>query len=404
MNQQSPTDPREVIPLQASSTRVPSRDPAVPEAIPAEDRAAGLGAEGQREDLRGEMRGDDVRGPALPSPPSGGAAAEASPSKGLGRAAKVGGVVLLFHALVAAWALWPSRAPEERLASAARERDRSEREAVLEGFGVDEGASVEQLVRAAELLIEVDGFTTLRTIARELQRLAPKDLRGHLWEARAELALHMFPEAHAALERASRVAPDDVRPILLRAELYELSGDLDGAAQALSEAWELGGLAPELGLRYGVLLSHAGRLEEAAAILSRLEDPSILASTRTELGLVLYRQGRLDGARALLELAVEGEPESASAHHALGTVCFALGESQRAEAAWRRADALEPSEPRHLAALCELLGRDPARARDATTLANLFKRRFPVDVSRIGGACLTPRALRQPARPPGSPP
>jgi len=336
------------------------------------------------EDLQGGL----LAGRAGGAPTSGGA-----PTRRRSRAAWVGGAVLLFHAAVAAWALWPARAPDEQLAAAARERFRSEREARLRGLGASEAASAEQLARAAELLLEVDGFTTLRTVARDFQRVAPTDLRGLLWEARAELELQMIPEALAALDRASRLAPGDARPLLLRAELHERAGELDLAVQALQEA-QVVAERPELGLRLGGLLRRAGRLEEAAQVLSVLDDRALAGRTRSELGLVRYQQGRLDEARALLTQALALDPDDPGSHHALGAVLHALGEPRAAESSWRRAAALEPDEPRHLAALCELLGRDATRGREAGTLAHQFKRRFPTEVARIGGACLTPHPVR----------
>ena len=73
---------------------------------------------------------------------------------------------------------------------------------------------------------------------------------------------------------------------------------------------------------------------------------------------------------------------------------YRLADLEGAEQAYREADTLEPGDPRHLAALCEMLGRTPTRSAKATEIANALKRRFPDQVARIGGACLTPPSAR----------
>jgi tetratricopeptide (TPR) repeat protein len=122
----------------------------------------------------------------------------------------------------------------------------------------------------------------------------------------------MRPEAAAELRAALRVAPGEARCSGFLARLYALEGiNLDEAA-------------------------------ELAAVARRAR-PREAEHIETE-GWVRYRQGRVEEARELLELAAlrSGRAET---YERLGDACFALGLWRRARGAWRRALELEPDRP-----------------------------------------------------------
>lgn len=305
-------------------------------------------------------------------------------------AIRVSAVVLALHAVVAVWALWPGREADERIAEAGWTRARDEREGLLGDLGKLPSTTPDELARAAALLLEVDGFVALQTLARDAAAKAPKDVRFPLWEAEAAHALHMHSQAISALERARRIAPDDVRIPLLLASVQLKALRPEAALEALSEAWSLAPEEPGVGLRYGQLLSSQGRLEEAASVLDSITVPGDLPEARAELAFLRYRDGRDAEALALLEWTVAQSPGLSNAHHLLGTVRYRLGDLAGAAQAWKEADRLDPSDPRHLAALCELTGHPPHSAREARAMANLFLRRFPTRAPDIGGACFAP--------------
>ena len=302
----------------------------------------------------------------------------------------VSAVVLVLHALVAIWALWPGRESDERIAEAGWTRAREEREGLLGDLGKLPTSTPEQLAEAARLLLEVDGFVALQTLAHDAAAKAPRDVRFPLWEAEAAHALRMHTQAVKALTRAREIAPDDVRVPMLLASVHFQAQRHDAALEALAEAWSLAPDSPGVALRYGRVLSSQGRLQEAAAVLDTITVAADLPAARAELAFLRYREGRDAEALALLEWTVLQSPGLAQAHHLLGTVRYRMGDPAGAAQAWKEADRLDPSDPRHLAALCELTGKPPHSGREARAMANLFRRRFPDRAPHIGGACFTP--------------
>ncbi|MBK9168051.1 MAG: tetratricopeptide repeat protein [Bryobacterales bacterium] len=86
-----------------------------------------------------------------------------------------------------------------------------------------------------------------------------------------------------------------------------------------------------------------GRLTEAEATLNKaLAEDSENAAAITYLGLLRYRQERLDDAVDLLSRGARLSPDSALTQNYLGIALSAKGQRSPAEAALRRAVSLQP--------------------------------------------------------------
>jgi hypothetical protein len=125
-------------------------------------------------------------------------------------------------------------------------------------------------------------------------------------------------------------------------------------------------------------LAQAGRLEEAVELLRPVIDrATICLPTHGLLAILLCRLGRMAEAEAVVTHAVSLAGGVADAYDALANVSMVLGRHDRANALYKKATEIAPSEPRHwynLACSERSLGRlieaeaacDQAIALDAT--------------------------------------
>jgi serine/threonine protein kinase/tetratricopeptide (TPR) repeat protein len=276
--------------------------------------------------------------------------------KSLRTALVVGGVLLAVGGTTA-FLLRPSTPPAERLATAVATATREARESALKGLGQDTRATTEELTRAGALLLEVRAHEAALELAEAFVQRFPRDVEAHLLAARAATELRMGKRAERAIDEASTLAPADVRPLLARAELRERQGDMPGALAALAKAYEKRPRDERVAPRYGRLLSHSGRLEEAAEVLGAWTRDHSDAESLAELAFVRYRQERVEDAAALLKRALRKSPKLAVAHYYLGAILFRQGDTPGAERAYREADQLAPEDPRALVARCQLYAR-----------------------------------------------
>ncbi|XXF77040.1 protein kinase [Myxococcaceae bacterium GXIMD 01537] len=297
----------------------------------------------------------------------------------LGVALLLGGGALL--------ALRPKPPPAERIAVAQAAEAPAAKVSALAGLGEDPRATGPELGQASALLAAAGAYPEALTLAEAYVRRVPSDVEAHLLAARAATGARMGKRAEKALEEATRLAPDDVRPPLALAELREKQGDLAGAIGALAKAYEKRPQSTEVTPRYGRLLSHAGRLEEAEDVLvkwTRRNDDD--AQAHAELGYVRFRQQRVDEAVGLLRKALRKDPKLAVAHLYLGAVLFRKGETGGAERAYREADRLAPEDPRALAARCQLhaTAGDMAAVEEAK---RTLRERFPERAEALAAEC-----------------
>ncbi len=219
---------------------------------------------------------------------------------------------------------------------------RRELQTLLAGSG-DDGEKVDALVAIAHL-DRVQGESS--RAARRMQGALASGIRsGRLYGMMAGSFedLGRFEQAARAYRMAQQLSPRDTGYRLSLARLFERRGRRAQAAGELRAALRISPAEPSCAsyLAYlyaleGINLKEAGRL---AAIAMRTEPRN--GTHMAVQGWVLYRQGRVDDARKILERAALLAPRSATFEH-LGDACFALGLWRRAKYAWGRALKMEP--------------------------------------------------------------
>jgi serine/threonine protein kinase/Flp pilus assembly protein TadD len=328
-------------------------------------------------------------GPALPPEPATLPAGSAfpGPKPPVLRYILIAVALLAVGGGVAFLLLRPSAPPADRITAAAALSAREERESALKGLEQDPRATAKELAQAGALLVEVGAYEAALALADGFTRRFPKELEAHLLTARAATELRMGKRAERAIEDATALAPNDLRPLIALAQLRELQGDVAGALAALSKVYEKRPRDKQIAPRYGRLLSLAGRLDEAAEVLGAWtrahgEDAEALA----ELAFVRYRQERVDEAAAVIKRALKTAPKLAVAHYYLGAILFRQGDTAGAERAYREADQLAPSDPRALTARCQLHARTGNEAAVAQVKQELASR-FPDRADALAASC-----------------
>ncbi len=282
----------------------------------------------------------------------------------------------------------PRNTPEQELALAKVIPDEAQRVQVLKKLKENPKATGEHLREAAELVKEgapLDAYE----LAKEAERRAPGEVETQLLLARVCHGQRMNRCEEESLRRAAELAPGDPRAALLRADFAERDGDVAGALKAVEEAY---GKAPGeagVGVRYGRMLSEAGRGEEAIQVLRKLEGVLGRARVWVEEGLVRAAQGRMEEAKELFAKAVKEEPGLVMGHYHLGMAAYRVGDVEEAEEALREADRLNMSDLRPLSALCEIQ-RQTGRLDDMRATRMDLERRFPERMDAVRSACRTP--------------
>jgi serine/threonine protein kinase/tetratricopeptide (TPR) repeat protein len=305
---------------------------------------------------------------------------------------RVAGIALIAVLLLAAgggatWLLMrPGALPAERITAAEATTVASERRSALKGLEQDERATAQELTRAGALLLEVAEHQAALDLADAFTQRFPRELEAHLLAARAATELRLGKRAERAIEEASTLAPEDVRPQLALADLRERQADVSGALAALAKAYERRPRDARIAPRYGRLLSHSGKLDEAAEVLGAWTRDHNDAEALAELAFVRYRQERVDDAASLLKRALRKAPKLAVAHYYLGAVLFRQGDSAGAERAYREAEQLAPEDPRALTARCQMHARQGNENAVATAKRELASR-FPDQAQTLAAAC-----------------
>ncbi|MDC0712302.1 tetratricopeptide repeat protein [Stigmatella sp. ncwal1] len=302
------------------------------------------------------------------------------------RALAVVGVAFLIHLIPL---FLPRNMPEQELAIARAMPSAQQRVAVLVPLKDNTKATGAELREAAELLLE-GAPAEARGLVDEADRREPGTIETQLLRARICQVERMDRCVQETLERAARMAPDDARPDLLRAEMSERSGDLPAALEAIARARSKQPQDTAVSLQYARLLSVTARHDEAEAVLRELESRLSPRDLFLQMGILRTRAGRAREARAFFARAVGEEPQSSLAHYHLGMAHFQLGDIDSAEEELRTADRLDVSNPDPLAALCALQVQ-AARLEAARITKMDLERRFQDRAELIRSACRTDR-------------
>jgi Tfp pilus assembly protein PilF len=282
----------------------------------------------------------------------------------------------------------PRNMPEQELAIARAATSAEERVRFLMPLREHPKATPAELREAAELLL--DGAPSeARELAKEAERRDPRAVETQLLLARICDVERMDRCVSTSLERAAQVAPGDTRPDLLRADMQEKDGDMQGAAESVRRAYGKAPGDPVIGLRYVRLLSAAKRGDEARSVLDGLQGRLPRARLLVEQGRVWTREGRDAEAAKLFRKAVEEDPKLSIGYFELGLAWFRLGKTEAAEEALRQADRLELDDPKALAALCAMQLKD-GRINDARLTRMDLERRFSGNAELVRRSCSIP--------------
>ena len=280
----------------------------------------------------------------------------------------------------------PERSVADRLQLAEKASTPAQRIRELTALAEDPSATETELRRAGELALQSPDLEGALAVTQAFARRFPRSIEAALQEARACVGLRLGKKADAAIDRAINLGPDDPRPDLLRADLRRLQGDASGMLEALTSASRKAPNDREIAVRRGELLSQAGRLDEASTVLNAVLKHRFHAGAAAELGFVKMRQNQPAEAMRLLRASLARSPNLSKAHYYFGAVLTQQGDAAAAEAEYRTADRLAPSDPRPLGALCALLAQNK-RGPEAETLKKELADRFPEQAPRYIAEC-----------------
>jgi tetratricopeptide (TPR) repeat protein len=152
---------------------------------------------------------------------------------------------------------------------------------------------------------------------------------------RAEVA-----RLEAAIAAATPSAPE---PYIALGDARRSAGDAKGAVQAYRQALDRGTRDGRVYVAAGELLIQTGQASEAMSLLeSALRDGSRDVAIRNTLAVLYSTRDRFPDARRLLEEALKLNPDEPLSWLNAGVAWQALGEKNRAEAAYREAIRLQP--------------------------------------------------------------
>jgi tetratricopeptide (TPR) repeat protein len=202
-----------------------------------------------------------------------------------------------------------------------------------------------ELEKAEEVLRQV--------LDREDRFADVHDMLGVISHARGN-----FIAAERHFERALEINPQYTEAALNLAVTYNDRGKYEAARQVYTRIkgrpsgpiqtldpfarGKLANMHADIAQAYvdsGLAREAIGELQRAVELCPEFAD------LRTRLGTLLRETNDLPGARAQYEAAVAARPNYVPAHIQLGVTLFALGELDRAEAAWKRALELERDNP-----------------------------------------------------------
>jgi Tfp pilus assembly protein PilF len=150
--------------------------------------------------------------------------------------------------------------------------------------------------------------------------------QGHLRDGK-------LPQAIRDLRFAITLDPNNAEIRLALAEAYRLRGLLAEAEHELEEALAIDANFQKAHLTLSALYIQLGRYEDSIAHAQRLIDDATFADVWMPLlnkGIAQLRLGKLDEARASLEMAADFRPNEWRAHLNLGNLALQLGDRDAA--------------------------------------------------------------------------
>ena len=149
-----------------------------------------------------------------------------------------------------------------------------------------------------------------------------------------------IPKLEAAIAAA---APSSPEPYIALGDARRSAGDAKGAVQAYRQALDRGSREGHVYVAAGELLIQTGQAAEAMSLLeSALRDGSRDVAIRNTLAVLYGARNRFPDALRLLEEALKLNPDEPLTWLNAGVAWQAVGQKNRAEAAYREAIRLQP--------------------------------------------------------------
>ncbi len=288
-----------------------------------------------------------------------------------------------------------TRAADQRIAEGNRAEETGQVAKACEHYR--EAVRMAPLYAAAHLNLGI-GLEALGDIAQACVafetalRLDPADVFANYNLGRQLFARGAITEAEPLLRRAIQGNPDfaDARVVLSR--LLEHNGDLAGAVAELEQTLRIvpdyfGALS-----NYADLLVKLQRIDEALAVLRRAAavQPENF-ETHYKLGHLLFERNRLADSKRHFRAALANEPASMETHASLVNVCLALGDLENAAS---HAEAALKSRPDWLDLLFDygLILKRMARTSEAEAAfrrAIALDKRYVRAYQMLGGVLIT---------------
>ncbi|MGH8634200.1 MAG: tetratricopeptide repeat protein [Burkholderiales bacterium] len=265
------------------------------------------------------------------------------------------------------------------------------------GIGLEAAGAFDAAIQSYEAALAIDPADPFaaynlgkllytRGMPAEAERMLRQALQSRPGFPEAQVVLSRVLEsqgnlgaAAAALEAAMRLRPDDFGALYLYAGVLWKQGRLDEAQSALRRALAIDPENVDANLNLAALVLARGRpddAEEPLRAVLRREPDSVDAHAR--LFDVYDSRGDLAAAAAELEAVLRQRPDWADAQYNYACTLKKLMRLNDAEAAFRRALAVDPGHSRAYRMLGSvLLGQ--CRADDALALYRMARERLPGD-------------------------
>jgi tetratricopeptide (TPR) repeat protein len=185
-------------------------------------------------------------------------------------------------------------------------------------------------------------------LARRAVEVEPDDADAQHYLSRTLLKTHgedpkAVDEAFVHLNEGLRLRPDDLKPLLLVADIFFSQNKTSAAIEQLRAMLARNANSAEAHYYLGVATEHQGKIKDAVAHYQRALklDPSY-AEPCHRIGLVLARQGQLERAIGYLQKAVNLKPTFILAHYNLGLALEKSGRIDEAIAQYTEVLRLKP--------------------------------------------------------------
>ncbi len=220
----------------------------------------------------------------------------------------------------------------------------SAEEHLRQALAMSPGLPGTRLTLATLLEAKGDKAAARRAFSEVLSRDS-KNLTALLDLSKLDLEAHQLGTAAALLERANKIAPDDVRVLLSLARVRNLQGNSEGALALLLDAKRAKPDDPDVLYGVGVLCLQMDLVKDANANLERaVQLQPGNANARYALASARIADHDLPGAITIYQDLLKSDPGNAQVNYALGATYFLASNIERAKTYLDESVKLEPGQ------------------------------------------------------------